>query len=112
VSERSAVAAADVEAVIRGDEAAFVDPPHLAHVVFRVDRPDVAASRDRDVIDVRTRPWDAAVVEGDHATLIVKRLEVLPQSPLAAAALRPRVRRLRITRRREVEAPEPAPDAV
>jgi hypothetical protein len=59
-----AVAATDVEAVVRAEETALVSDSESAVVVLRVDYEE-AGGGDNEVVDVPARARYAAVVQGD-----------------------------------------------
>jgi hypothetical protein len=68
-----AVAATDVEAVVRAEKTALVSDSESAVVVLRVDDEEAGRS-DYEVVDVAARAWDATVVQGDDVRQAGNRL--------------------------------------
>jgi hypothetical protein len=85
-----AVLPVDEQAEVATQPSASFDP---TRVVLRIDDPD-AGRRDDDVIDVRARPGDPAVVQRQDPTR-VQAVEQRADVTLAASPLLPRTDRLR-----------------
>jgi hypothetical protein len=94
LNELRAVAAADVEAQIGLEPAAEIALLDAAFVVLGVDHED-ASLADDEVVDVRPRAWNTAVVQ-DGDPLLAQPVEAVPDRLLATSACRPGGRRVRV----------------
>jgi len=100
-NEIRAVATSDIEALLAPEERPDAASAHLARVALRIDH-EHEPGRDDEMIDVRTRAGDSAIVKDDHGSVCAI-VEPGSKEALSFGTARPGDGRLRLVRQGEDE---------